>query len=86
VIHEWGLFAMERITHGEAVIEYVGEVVGDVVADKREKAYESIGIGSTYMFRLDRDQIIDATFCGNPARFINHSCKVMFPFHLLVEQ
>eukprot|EP01028_Stygiella_incarcerata_P002116 TRINITY_DN1397_c0_g1_i2.p1 TRINITY_DN1397_c0_g1~~TRINITY_DN1397_c0_g1_i2.p1 ORF type:complete len:830 (+),score=202.06 TRINITY_DN1397_c0_g1_i2:102-2492(+) len=75
VIHEWGLFAMESISHGESVIEYVGEIVGDVVADKREKAYESIGIGSTYMFRLDRDQIIDATFCGNPARFINHSCK-----------
>jgi len=28
------------------------------------------------MFRLDHDRIIDATFWGNAARFINHSCDV----------
>ena len=33
------------------------------------------GIGC-YMFRLDRDRIIDATFSGNAARYINHSCAV----------
>eukprot|EP00762_Andalucia_godoyi_P003549 ANDGO_04367.mRNA.1 Histone-lysine N-methyltransferase set1 len=73
-IHDWGLFACERIHEGDMVIEYVGEIVRTKVADMREKAYEGIGIGSTYMFKLDDDAIIDATFTGNLARFINHSC------------
>jgi len=42
----------------------------------REKRYEEEGIGSSYMFRVDHDTIIDATKCGNFARFINHSCNV----------
>lgn len=42
----------------------------------REKRYEDEGIGSSYMFRVDHDTIIDATKCGNFARFINHSCNV----------
>lgn len=47
-----------------------------VIADMREKRYEEEGIGSSYMFRVDHDTIIDATKCGNFARFINHSCNV----------
>ncbi|MGH0165576.1 UNVERIFIED_CONTAM: hypothetical protein FKN15_011292 [Acipenser sinensis] len=46
-----------------------------VIADMREKRYEDEGIGSSYMFRVDHDTIIDATKCGNFARFINHSCN-----------
>lgn len=49
-----------------------------VIADMREKRYEEEGIGSSYMFRVDHDTIIDATKCGNFARFINHSCNVSF--------
>ncbi len=44
------------------------------VADHREKCYERMGIGSSYLFRVDQDLIIDATKKGNLARFINHSC------------
>ena len=50
--------------------------VSQVIADMREKRYEEEGIGSSYMFRVDHDTIIDATKCGNFARFINHSCNV----------
>ena len=57
------------------VIEYVGEVVRQQVADIREKRYEKMGIGSSYLFRLDSKLIIDATKKGNLARFINHSCS-----------
>ncbi|NWV07645.1 SET1A methyltransferase, partial [Ptilonorhynchus violaceus] len=45
-----------------------------VVADMREKRYAQEGIGSSYLFRVDHDTIIDATKCGNLARFINHCC------------
>lgn len=42
----------------------------------REKRYAQEGIGSSYLFRVDHDTIIDATKCGNLARFINHCCTV----------
>ncbi|KAG8012210.1 Histone-lysine N-methyltransferase SETD1B-A [Nibea albiflora] len=74
-IHEWGLFAMEPIAADEMVIEYVGQIIRQVIADTREQRYEEEGIGSSYMFRVDQDTIIDATKCGNLARFINHSCN-----------
>ncbi|KAI0028066.1 hypothetical protein K488DRAFT_80875 [Vararia minispora EC-137] len=73
-IHDWGLYAMERIARGELVIEYVGEIVRAQVADKREKAYERQGIGSSYLFRIDEDLVVDATKKGNLGRLINHSC------------
>lgn len=75
-IHDWGLFAMEPIAADEMVIEYVGQMIRPVVADLRETKYEAIGIGSSYLFRIDMETIIDATKCGNLARFINHSCNV----------
>ncbi|XP_056231274.1 histone-lysine N-methyltransferase SETD1B-like isoform X2 [Seriola aureovittata] len=74
-IHEWGLFAMEPIAADEMVIEYVGQIIRQVIADMRERRYEEEGIGSSYLFRVDQDTIIDATKCGNLARFINHSCN-----------
>lgn len=64
-IHDWGLYAMERISRGEMVIEYVGEVIRAQVADKREKVYERQGIGSSYLFRIDEDLVVDATKKGN---------------------
>lgn len=74
-IHDWGLFALETIAADEMVIEYVGQVVRPILADLRETQYEAVGIGSSYLFRVDLDCIIDATKCGNLARFINHSCN-----------
>nr|XP_054749083.1 histone-lysine N-methyltransferase SETD1A-like isoform X2 [Lytechinus pictus] len=74
-IHGWGLYAMEPIAADEMVIEYVGESVRQSIADSREKAYERMGIGSSYLFRIDAVTIIDATKSGNLARFINHSCN-----------
>lgn len=53
-----------------------------VLADLRETQYEAVGIGSSYLFRVDLEYIIDATKCGNLARFINHSCNVRFFFSL----
>ena len=64
-IHDWGLYAMEHIPERDMVIEYVGEVIRAAVADKREKYYERIGIGSSYLFRIDEESVVDATKKGN---------------------
>ena len=60
-LHGWGLIANEDIAANSFVIEYVGEVVRNFVADLREREYDATGLGSCYMFRLDRDRVCDAT-------------------------
>ena len=80
-IHDWGLFSLEDIGPDEMVIEYVGHNVRSVLSDVREKCYEKQGIGSSYLFRVDLDYVVDATKCGNLARFINHSCDVSRGMH-----
>jgi hypothetical protein len=52
-IHRIGLFTLESLKPKEIVIEYVGEIIRNEVADNREKRYEQTGIGDCYMFRLD---------------------------------
>lgn len=43
---------------GEIVIEYVGELITNKIADYREKEYNQRGFGDCYMFRLDQDYIV----------------------------
>ena len=73
-IHGIGLYALEDIEPEQAIIEYIGEKIRHAIADDREKKYEKQGIGSSYMFKLDDNWVIDATKMGNMARFINHCC------------
>ena len=73
-IHRIGLFTLEDLKPLDIVIEYVGEIIRNEVADQREKKYLEKGIGDCYMFRLDDQLIIDATFFGGKARYLNHSC------------
>lgn len=73
-IHGRGLYCKRNIDGGEMIIEYAGEVIRAALTDKREKYYESKGIGC-YMFRIDDHEVVDATMHGNAARFINHSCE-----------
>lgn len=74
-IHNWGLFALEPIAAKEMIIEYVGESIRQQVAEHREKSYMRTGIGSSYLFRIDENTVIDATKKGGIARFINHCCN-----------
>ncbi|KAK1305514.1 Histone-lysine N-methyltransferase ATX2 [Acorus calamus] len=74
-IHDWGLVALEPIEAEDFVIEYVGELIRRRISDIREHQYEKMGIGSSYLFRLDDDYVVDATKRGGIARFINHSCE-----------
>ncbi|EGW34732.1 uncharacterized protein SPAPADRAFT_133304 [Spathaspora passalidarum NRRL Y-27907] len=74
-IHNWGLYAMEPIAAKEMIIEYVGERIRQQVAQHREESYLKTGIGSSYLFRIDENTVIDATKKGGIARFINHCCS-----------
>jgi SET domain-containing protein len=73
-IHRIGLFTNEGLKPKDIVIEYVGEIIRTEVGDTREKRYDESGIGDCYMFRLDNSYIIDATYFGGKARYLNHSC------------
>ncbi|XP_070491529.1 histone-lysine N-methyltransferase trithorax [Chironomus tepperi] len=72
-IHGRGLFCTRDIEAGEMVIEYAGELIRSTLTDKRERYYDSKGIGC-YMFKIDENLVVDATMSGTAARFINHSC------------
>ena len=83
-----GAFATRFIPKHTPIIEYVGELCTQSQADTREAYYGTVPrlSSSCYLFRLDKDTIIDATRYGNAARFINHSCapncvawKVLLP-------
>ncbi|XP_010541594.1 PREDICTED: uncharacterized protein LOC104815012 [Tarenaya hassleriana] len=78
-IHGLGLYTSRFISRGEMVVEYIGEIIGPRLADKREREYESGKKvqykGACYFFRIDKENIIDATWKGGIARFVNHSCQ-----------
>lgn len=71
-IHGNGVFAVAPIRKGERVIEYKGrrrtheQVDNDVGGD--------VDSGHTFLFTLNDDWVIDASYEGNDARWINHSC------------
>lgn len=73
-IHAWGVFAEKPIDAEELLIEYRGELISNAVAERREVEYAR-SLGRDYMFRIDADQVCDATKHGNVARFINASCN-----------
>uniref|UniRef100_A0A803LG28 GYF domain-containing protein n=1 Tax=Chenopodium quinoa TaxID=63459 RepID=A0A803LG28_CHEQI len=65
-IHDWGLVALEPIEADDFVIEYVGELIRPRISDIRERQYEKMGIGSSYLFRLD-----DGYVYGSVGGFFN---------------
>ncbi|XP_068454333.1 histone-lysine N-methyltransferase 2D isoform X3 [Clinocottus analis] len=68
-----GLYAAKDLEKHTMVIEYIGTVIRNEVANRREKIYEFQNRG-IYMFRINNEQVIDATLTGGPARYANHSC------------
>ncbi|XP_026199131.1 histone-lysine N-methyltransferase EHMT1a isoform X2 [Anabas testudineus] len=67
----WGVKAMQDIPQGTFVCEYVGEIITDAEADKRDN--------DSFLFTLDNKvgdiHCIDARLFGNIGRFINHLCE-----------
>ncbi|TRY85074.1 hypothetical protein DNTS_020861, partial [Danionella cerebrum] len=68
-----GLYAARELEPYMMVIEYIGTIIRNEVANRKEKMYEAQNRG-VYMFRIDSEHVIDATITGGPARYINHSC------------
>lgn len=71
-IHGNGVFATEAIRKGERIVRYKGklrthEEVDEEYGDEDEN-------GHTFLFTLNDDWVIDASYEGNDARWINHSC------------
>lgn len=67
----FGAFAGEDIIKGDFVIEYTGELISQTEADERGKMYNETG--TSYLFDLSKDYVVDGMFIGNESRFINHS-------------
>ena len=76
-IHGWGIYAQRDFAPNSMIVEYVGEQIRHTLADLREIQYErASGLsGSCYLFRLDKDLVVDATHVGGMARFLNHCCE-----------
>ncbi|CAO2046543.1 unnamed protein product [Urochloa humidicola] len=70
----WGAVALEPLEKGDFVIEYVGEVIDDVICEQRLWDIRDRKDKNFYMCEISKDFTIDATFKGNVSRFLNHSC------------
>ncbi|XP_077231882.1 histone-lysine N-methyltransferase, partial [Tasmannia lanceolata] len=69
-----GLQLLERVSQGQFLIEYVGEVLDLHAYEDRQKDYASRGQKHFYFMTLNGSEVIDACAKGNLGRFINHSC------------
>jgi uncharacterized protein len=72
-VHGKGAFALKDIRKGTRLVEYVGENISPAESDRR---YDDTKVKDhhTFLFSVDSRKVIDATYGGNEARFINHSC------------
>jgi SET domain-containing protein len=72
-VHGRGVFAARRIRKGARIIEYLGERVSHAEADRRYDDRQ-VRDNHTFLFIVDRREVIDAGVGGNEARYINHQC------------
>lgn len=72
-VHGKGVFAVQDIAEGEALIEYVGEVITWPEAQARHP-HDPADPNHTFYFHIDENHVIDALFGGNSSRWINHAC------------
>ncbi|KAL2092228.1 hypothetical protein ACEWY4_012026 [Coilia grayii] len=78
----WGVKALQDISAGAFVCEYVGEIITDKEANTRGN--------DSFLFNLDNKvgdvYCIDAQFYGNVARFLNHLCEPnLFPVRVFTK-
>uniref|UniRef100_A0A5S6R2J6 Histone-lysine N-methyltransferase n=1 Tax=Trichuris muris TaxID=70415 RepID=A0A5S6R2J6_TRIMR len=72
----WGVKTLEPIEQGAFVMEYTGEIITNVEAERRGSVYDNVE--TSYLFDLDfygdPEYVIDARYFGNESHFLNHSC------------
>ncbi|KAL8133286.1 hypothetical protein AgCh_008663 [Apium graveolens] len=71
----WGVEAAEFVSKGDFIIEYVGEVISDVMCEQRLWDMKHMGTQNFYLVEVEKDLTINSTFKGNSSRFLNHSCN-----------
>jgi len=91
----FGLRCLENLQKGQFLDTYLGEIIDDSEADRRESMS---GTGkASYLFALDKfvedlvdgfnrlkDEdcyVVDGQFMGTPTRFINHCCQPNVQMH-----
>ncbi|KAJ0068009.1 hypothetical protein NL108_014945, partial [Boleophthalmus pectinirostris] len=67
----WGVRAMQDIPQGTFICEYVGEIITDTEADKREDDSFLFTLGN----KVGEAHCIDSRLFGNIGRFLNHLCE-----------
>jgi hypothetical protein len=72
-VHGKGVFARRAIAAGERIIEYKGERITWPEAQRRHP-HDPADPNHTFYFHVDDDNVIDAKYGGNAARWINHAC------------
>ncbi|KAJ0410796.1 hypothetical protein ATCC90586_001425 [Pythium insidiosum] len=68
--HGWGAFALETIRRGDFVYEYTGALISDDEAERRGSVYDAMRL--SYLFDVNRDEVVDALRKGNKIKFANH--------------
>ena len=76
----WGLRALEEVSSGDPVAEYLGEVItADEVRQRMQAQRVAQPVDTDHYFMaLTNTLYLDAREKGNKARFVNHSCSVCF--------
>lgn len=72
-IHGQGVFANAFLPAHTRLMQYAGERISS--ADAALRYGDNTNVGSTYLFAVNSDWLIDGLVGGNSARFINHSCE-----------
>ena len=72
-VHGKGVFALQDLAEGEALIEYIGEIINWAEAERRHP-HDPLQPNHTFYFHIDAERVIDARYGGNASRWINHSC------------
>eukprot|EP00742_Colponemidia_sp_Colp-10_P006382 GILJ01006839.1.p1 GENE.GILJ01006839.1~~GILJ01006839.1.p1 ORF type:complete len:654 (+),score=67.77 GILJ01006839.1:86-2047(+) len=71
----WGIRAIQDVSAGQFVAEYLGELVDSKEFVRRTAQYTKEGRQHLFSMHISRDEIIDSTMKGSESRFINHSCS-----------
>jgi len=70
-VEGYGLYAKADIAQGGYLGEYTGEIVGSSEANRRGAMYHVSG--QEYLFKVNKEQEIDASKNGNKMRFMNNA-------------